>query len=49
MGDEDGALKALEVAMGADRYYQEMVESDPDLQAMSGNERLERLRSGAGE
>jgi len=48
MGDEDSALDALEEAVAADRYYQQFVESDPDLQAIRGNERLEQLRSGAG-
>lgn len=43
VGDEEGALDALEESVGADRYYQQFVDSDPDLKKLRGNERFERL------
>ena len=45
LGETEGALDALAESLGADPYYQQFVDTDPDLAQLRGNERLEALRS----
>lgn len=42
-GDSDGALDALEDAVASDTQYRRFIESDPDLAALRGNQRFDRL------
>ncbi len=45
LGKVDGAIEALENAVGIDEQYRQFILSDPDLQSVSGNERFVRLVS----
>jgi TolB-like protein/Flp pilus assembly protein TadD len=42
-GDQERALQALEDAVAADAQYRQLIESDPDLAALRGLERFDRL------
>lgn len=41
--DRESALQALEQAVAADEQYRQLIESDPDLAVLRGNERFDRL------
>ena len=43
VNDREGALQALENAVAADEQYRKLIESDPDLAVLRGNERFDRL------
>ena len=43
VNDREGALQALEDAVAADGQYRKLIESDPDLAVLRGNERFDRL------
>lgn len=43
VGDREKALQALEDAVAADEQYRALIEADPDLTVLRGNERFDRL------
>ena len=48
LGDNSGALDALEEAVAGDEGFRQFVETDPDLQALRESERFVRLLQGTG-
>lgn len=46
-GDQDGAIEAIDEAVKRDIQYRQFVASDPDLSALKGTERFDRLIYGA--
>ena len=43
VGDREKALQALEDAVAADEQYRALIEADPDLTVLRGNERFDQL------
>lgn len=45
-GDREGAIDAIEAAVDRDSQYRQFVIDDPDLAALKGNERFDRIIAG---